>query len=268
MNYIELDIKNGSSLEYARAYFYGHEYSDNIDIRKRPVIVICPGGGYDHTSDREGEIVALKFLAAGYHAALLRYSCNPARFPVAAIELGSLVKQLRENADKWQIDTDNIIVMGFSAGGHLAASYCSLWSGELITGALSCDSGMLKPNGQILCYPVITSGEFAHNGSFISLLGEDYDEMKGVLSLEKTVNKDIPRTFVWHSYEDETVSVQNSLLYVNALVSAGISAEFHMFAKGAHGVSLGTRLSSKPTGDNIEPYIESWIDLAINWVKM
>lgn len=268
MNYFELDIKNGSSMDYAKAIYYGHEYSDNIDIKKRPVIIICPGGGYDHTSDREGEIVALQFLAAGFHSAVLKYSCSPAHFPVAVIELGSLIKQLRENADKWQIDTDRIIVMGFSAGGHLTASYCSLWSGELISGVLSCDKKMLRPDGQILCYPVITSGEYAHNGSFINLLGEDYDEMKGSLSLEKTVNKDVPRTFVWHSYEDETVDVRNSLLYVNSLVNCGIRTEFHMFAKGAHGVSLGSRLSSKPSGANIEPYIEPWIELAKSWANL
>ncbi len=267
MEYLRYDIKNQMSQDYAKAFFYGHEYSENIDIKKRPTVIVCPGGGYDHTSDREGEIVALQFLAAGFNAAVLRYSCAPSRYPCAVIELGSFIKQLRADSDKLHIDKDNMIVLGFSAGGHLVANYCSMWSGELITGVLNCDKEDIRPNGQILCYPVITAGEFLHAGSFMSLLGEDAEEMRCKFSLENSVNKDVPRTFVWHSYEDETVDVRNSLLYVNALVDAGISTEYHMFAKGAHGVSLGTRLSSKPEGQNIEPYITPWIDLAVNWVK-
>ena len=267
MEYIEYDIKNQLSQDYARAYFYGHEYSDNIDIKERPTVIVCPGGGYDHTSDREGEIVALQFLAAGYNAAVLRYSCAPSRYPCAVMELGSFIKQLRSDSGKLHIDKDNIIVLGFSAGGHLVGNYCSIWSGELLTGALKCDKEDIRPNGQILCYPVITAGEYAHCGSFANLLGEDAEEMQCKFSLENMVNHDVPRTFIWHSYEDKTVDPMNSVLYVDSLMKNGISCEFHMFAHGAHGVSLGTRLSSKPTLANVEPYIEPWIDLVINWLK-
>lgn len=261
----ELSIRNKDSMEYARAVFYGHEDTPRMPIGARPVIVICPGGAYEYTSPREGDIVASQFLSMGYHVAVLEYSCAPARYPVALLELATVFKILRENAGKWHIDKDRIIVMGFSAGGHLACSLSSFWNNRGICDIIGCSADMIKPNGQILCYPVITTGRYAHPGSIRNLLGDEYEARKEEFSLEKQVNADVPRSFVWHTVTDGSVPVQNSLLYVNALIEAGISVEYHLFENGGHGLSLGTQLSA--TEDKqIVPCVVPWLSMAGTWI--
>lgn len=262
----ELHIQNENSLEYARAVFYGQEYSEALELVNRPVVVISPGGGYGHTSDRESEIVAMQFLAMGYHAAVVRYSCNPALYPTALLEYAAAVKEIREHAEEWHVDTDRIYVMGFSAGAHLVACFCSFWEKPFLREALGCEKEVLRPNGQILCYPVITSGSHAHDGSFRMLLGDAYEEKKGELSMETQVNASVPRTFVWHTFADQAVPVQNSLLYASALAEQGIPVEYHLFEKGRHGLSLGNRLSSGAEDREFEPSVTPWIDLLHTWI--
>ena len=113
--------------------------------RKRPVVVICPGGGYTMTSDREAEPIAMQYLAKGYHAVILRYSVEPARYPLALLQLAKSVAFLRENAAEFHIDTNKIVIQGFSAGGHLAASLGVFWKKNFIAETLVIDSEMVKP---------------------------------------------------------------------------------------------------------------------------
>ena len=156
---IEIQLKN--SAYKANLYTYFLDNSPEIaPERKRPVVLICPGGGYRGTSDREAEALAVKFMAMGYHAAILRYSVDPARFPEALLQLATAVSMLRENADKWHIDTEKIVVQGSSAGGHLAASLGVFWNTALVTETLGIDAEKVRPNGLMLSYPVITSGAF------------------------------------------------------------------------------------------------------------
>lgn len=237
--------------------------------RKRPVVVICPGGGYEMTSDREAEPIAMQFLAAGFHAALLRYSVAPARYPEALLQLAKAIALLRENAEKYHIDTEKVIVQGSSAGGHLAASMGVFWKKEFLAKALGTSSEMLRPNGLILSYPVITSGEKAHEGSFQNLLGEDYqkEEMRKSISLETCVTKDAPQTFLWHTATDNVVPVENSLLFFHALHKAGVSVEMHIYPVGAHGLSLANEETSSEDGFGVQEECQSWIRLACRWLK-
>ena len=132
---IEIQLKNSEFKANLFTYFLDN--SPEIDPeRKRPVVLICPGGGYAMTSDREAEALAVKFMAMGYHAAILRYSVAPARFPEALLQLATAVAMLRENAEKWHIDTDKIVVQGSSAGGHLAASLGVFWNKPFVAEAL------------------------------------------------------------------------------------------------------------------------------------
>ena len=128
--------ENGSFDAYATTYLI-ESYSE-IKNRRRPVGIICPGGAYMSISDREGEPIAIRFLAEGYHAIVLHYSVYPnATYPTALLELGRVVSMLREKSDEWLIDKDKIILMGFSAGGHLAASYSCFWTKDFISRSLS-----------------------------------------------------------------------------------------------------------------------------------
>ena len=154
---IEIQLKDSEFKANLFTYFLDN--SPEIDPeRKRPVVLICPGGGYQMTSDREAEALAVRFMAMGYHAAILRYSVAPARFPEALLQLATAVAMLRENAEKWHIDTEKIVVQGSSAGGHLAASLGVFWNKPFVAEALGMDSEKFRPNGLMLSYPVITSG--------------------------------------------------------------------------------------------------------------
>lgn len=254
------------SQAYAALSLYIHDKSPEIQISERPCILICPGGGYEMTSDREAECIALQFLAFGYHAAVLRYSVDPAVYPTALLEVGKSISYLRENAEPFGIKKDAIYVAGFSAGGHLAASYGCFWNHDFVSQSLSCPSTVLQPNGMILGYPVITSGEYGHQDSFRHLLGAEYESKKASLSLEHCVTEAFPKTFVWHTFEDGLVPCQNSLLLVEELVKHHIPVDYHLFTKGGHGLSLANKLTQM--GDyGVEPSVEPWITLVHNWLK-
>ena len=263
----KIDVRNGGSMEYAALYTYILDDSPEIGISKRPAVIVCPGGGYGMTSDREAEIIAMQFCAMGYHAAVLRYSVAPARFPAAFLELGKAVQTMRQNAEKWHVDPERTVICGFSAGGHMAGSYGTFWAEDWAGQALGADREQLRPNGMILSYPVITSGSYAHADSFKNLLGDEYEAKKESLSLEKHVNENVPRTFLWHTAEDDCVPVQNSLLYAAELAAHHIPVELHIFEKGGHGLSLGSRLTCNKDGYGLNPTCGKWLDLVHTWME-
>ena len=264
-------IQMDGSQPYARLVTYIQDYSEAIGIDNRKLVLLCPGGGYAHTSDREAEAMALQFLAMGYHAAVLRYSVAPAKYPTALLEVAKSVQIIREHAKEWHVDADKIVVEGCSAGGHLAASYCMFWRKPFVAEALGIlgedAEKILKPNGMMLSYPVITSGEFAHRGSFENLLGDRQEELGQEMSLEFQVSKDVPPAFIWHTFEDGAVPVENSLLLVSALRREGVSTEFHMYPRGCHGLALANELTATPQGGAYEPDCSSWISLAKTWME-
>ncbi len=268
MRYESFDCKNVNSIETANLKLYLMDQSPEIDIQTRPIVVICPGGGYGMTSDREAEIIAMQFLSMGYHSAVLRYSVAPAVFPTALLELAKSILYIRENANEFNINTNQILLCGFSAGGHLAASYSVFWNQDFVAEKAGVDNkDLLKPNALILGYPVITSGEFAHNGSFKNLLADEYEAKKSELSLEYLVGAQVPKSFIWHTYEDKAVPVQNSMLFVNELIKNQIPVEFHMFEKGSHGLALANRLTRSPRGSGMEPSAAVWIQLVHTWIE-
>ncbi len=264
---IELKKEGTSANGMLYTYFLDNSKELN-DGLLRPTVLICPGGGYRMTSDREAELIALKFMAMGCHALVLRYSVYPAKYPTALLELALAMKYVREHAKEFYVDDEKIITCGFSAGGHLAASLGVFWNEGILTRILGAESKWFKPNGQILCYPVITSGEKAHRESFESLLGNRYEELLEKMSLEKQVNEDTPRTFIWHAFDDKVVPVENSILFVMALKKYGISTEFHMYERGGHGLGTAGKLTyNKYENDGIQKECETWMELASMWIE-
>lgn len=229
------------------------------DTKKYPTVVVCPGGGYQYCSKREAEPIALNFNAAGFNAVVVYYSVDIA-YPASLEDLSKAVVTVRENAEQWHVDTDKIIVCGFSAGGHLAASLGVHWNSE---SAVKREDGLNKPNGMILSYPVITAGEKAHRGSIDVLCGGD-DSIMEKVSLEKHVTSDCPPAFIWHTFEDGAVPVENSLYLLEALSDKKISAEAHIYPKGGHGLSLSNEYVCVDGG---VPEVREWIKLAVNWIK-
>ena len=245
-------------------------YQEMYGDRKRPMIIICPGGGYEHVSVREGEPIAFQFLAAGCHAAVLQYDVagDGMEHPLPLMELTWAVSYIREQADAYGIDGNKIVVAGFSAGGHLAASLGCFWDKPWLSEKTGMDKKRYQPNGLILAYPVITSGEHAHKASFERLMGSKASpELEALLSLENQVTDQVPPVFLWHTVEDASVPLENSMLFVKALRQAGVSFEYHVFPHGRHGLALATKETTMPDQSMVEPQCEQWILLCKNWLQ-
>lgn len=219
----------------------------------RGAVLIFPGGAYRFTSDREAEPVALRFAAAGYHAFVLRYRVAPDRHPKPLQDAQQALDLIRGRASEWRVDARKVAVCGFSAGGHLAATLGV--------------HGQPKPNALILCYPVISGGPFAHEGSFENLLGaEAQGPLRAFLTLEDHVTAATPATFLWHTGNDASVPVENSLLFASALRRAGVAFEFHLFPEGRHGISLAVAETDFEDGGGIDPHVAQWVNLCLGWL--
>lgn len=261
------DLRAEGSLS-AKLRTYIQDDSKDLMIRKRPMMIICPGGGYNHLSDRESEPLAVRFLAMGFHVAVLRYSVTPAVFPTALVELAHSMKLVHDYADEWNVDEEKIFVLGCSAGGHLAASLGVYWHEDWLAELSGVKKEWLRPAGLVLCYPVITSGEFAHRGSFDMLMkGKESEELLETLSLEKHVTENVPQTFIWHTGCDASVPVENSLIFVSELHKCGVEVEFHMYPVGKHGLSTADELSQNSNGTGLQPECTSWLPLVQTWLK-
>jgi len=255
----------------ARVDAYIHTNSRELGIgpdTTYPTVVLCPGGAYFFTSDREAEPIALKFFAAGYNVFTLRYSVAPDRYPTALLQVCGVIAHIRAHAAEYHVAPDKIAVCGFSAGGHLAASAGTLWKAPVVAETLGVEASLCRPDRMILCYPVITSGEFAHRGSFDNLLGPGAGkEALSAMSLETRVDGDSAPAFLWHTFSDESVPVENTLLMAGALRRAGVPFELHIYPEGAHGMSLGSYQSLRVGAENqIFPLASSWMGLCIAWL--
>lgn len=232
----------------------------------RGLVLICPGGGYQFTSPREAEAVAMQFTSAGWHAAVLWYSVAPHRHPQPLLDLSRAVCLIREQAADWQVDPQKIAVCGFSAGGHLTASLGVHWNKPYLSDTPGIQAGMNRPNALILAYPVITSGEFRHAGSFQNLLGENSEPaLLEEMSLERQVSDHTPPTFLWHTVDDLSVPVENSLMFAQALRKHQVPFELHIYPEGAHGLSLATEETATPILPP-DPHVAGWMRLCLEWL--
>ncbi len=270
MKYENIPVEMDHVVQATLSLYLQENYPNTYGERKRPLVLICPGGGYEHVSVREGEPVAFQFLAARCHAAVLWYdiSKDGVEHPQELKELAWSVAYIRDHADQYAIDKDKIIVAGFSAGGHLAASLGCFWDKAWLAQEMQMKKERYQPNGMILAYPVITSGTFAHRGSFVNLMGTKADAvLEQELSLENQVTDKVPPVFMWHTFEDGAVPLENSLMFATALRKAGVHFEYHVFPHGGHGCSLATAETSMLEGKEIEPQCAQWIALCKNWLK-
>jgi acetyl esterase/lipase len=202
----------------------------------------------------------------GYNAFVLHYTVGRRdKFPCQLIEAARAIKHIKDNAERYNIDPERLFVVGFSAGGHLAASAGILWNSPELAEVLGdAPKDINRPTGMILAYPVITSGEWAHKGSIAKLCGNaEFTKEEGErFSLELHVDETTCPAFIWHTFADNGVPVQNSLLLADAMTKAHIPFELHIFPEGKHGLSTCTELVGTPL-----PHNECWMELAIRWVK-
>lgn len=233
----------------------------------RPAVVVIPGGGYGNVSYREGERIALSYSAAGFHTFILDYCVAPHKHPLPIINAAKALEIIRNNAKEWNVAADKVAVCGFSAGGHLAASISTLWNNESMFSSDRKMNELHRPDASILCYPVITSGEYAHKGSFKNLIGsETENELWETFSLENRVDKNTPPAFLWHTYTDAAVPVENSLLYAQALRKNDIPFELHIYPEGPHGMAC----VSDETYWHVPKFTREypWIKQSIEWLYL
>lgn len=231
----------------------------------RPAILILPGGGYAWCSKREADPVAMQFLQAGYNVFTLYYTCRsdetvPALRWQPLIDAAGAILHIRRNAEQFGTDPAKIAICGFSAGGHLAASTAILWDAEPVQKALGIHGTEARPDAVVLGYPVITAGEYRHDGSIVNLCGDDAD-LRTTMSLENQVRDGLPPFFVWHTVEDPSVPVQNSLMLAGALTAHKVPLELHLFAHDGHGTSTCTREVNTPNKHN-----SAWVALCTDWL--
>ena len=231
----------------------------------RPAILILPGGGYAWCSKREADPVAMQFLQAGYNVFTLYYTCRsdetvPALRWQPLIDAAGAILHIRRNAEQFGTDPAKIAICGFSAGGHLAASTAILWDAEPVQTAPGIHGTEARPDAVVLGYPVITAGEYRHDGSIVNLCGDDAD-LRTTMSLENQVRDGLPPFFVWHTVEDPSVPVQNSLMLAGALTAHKVPLELHLFAHDGHGTSTCTREVNTPNKHN-----SAWVALCTDWL--
>ena len=237
---------------------YIQEDYDTLQAHKvRPALIICPGGAYVWCSPREEDPPAFAFLSMGYQVFILEYSGAEKAADYRPLrELADAVRQVRENADEWHIDPDKIAVMGFSAGGHLAASLGAFWNDPEVGLPVSA-----RPDALVLCYPVISTKEFAHEESAMWVSGKD-PTMREKMHLPDRVTADYPPTFLWNGGEDDAVPPENSLMLACALKKHGVPFELHLFGSGAHGISMCSQEVETP-----DEACRPWVGLCQTWLN-
>jgi len=266
--------------------------------RMRPAVMICPGGGFLGTSDREAEPIALRFASMGFHAFVLRYTTlytewptdwtnlPPERaettYPRPLLDLAKAMSKVREHASEWYLDANKIAVAGFSAGGHLAASLGTHWQDSFLSDELSEPSERFRPNALILGYALLDyiaqKREMLKRGdknimalwhlSNQSLMGtpDPTVEQLEALSPKNYVSEQTPPTFIWHTAEDSVAYDVNALNFAAALAEHRVPYELHLFGNGEHGLSLAdVTTASEP--DQIDSDIAVWIELVFRWLN-
>lgn len=247
--------------------------------KSRPAIIICPGGAYLGTADREAEPVALWFAARGYQVFVLRYSTRVA-LPRPMIELAKAISLIRSKSKEWHIDPDDISICGFSAGGHLCSHYATHWQLDDWLDQAADDKQNRQPNAVILCYPLIDLHMINQQQVEIGQQEVDMRTMMLEYTLadnhqpdqisrwrnDLAVTKYTPRTFIWHTADDELVPALNSLRFAVALQEHNVSYELHIFEHGVHGLSLATSTSDEK-GEFENADVAVWAELADRFLK-
>lgn len=244
-------------------YLHDDEPEEMPVHNQRPCVIVCPGGGYEFLSAREADPPAFAFFSKGYNVFILYYSlCKDAQNMQPLIDLSLSVMKIRENCKEWHIISSQIAVIGFSAGAHVAGSLGTMWNNPALKEKIDTKCGSNRPNAMILCYPVITGGEFAHRGSFQWLTGSPVEnEDCRFFSLENHVDSDTPPAFLWHTADDGCVPVENTLMFAAALQRSHIPFECHIYPSGDHGLSMcNAEVNTK------SPHCATWFPLCAEWL--
>lgn len=266
--------------------------------KTRPALLIVPGGAYLKLAHREGEPVAARFLGMGYNVFVLRYhvyvTALPAEsdgmprvdasshYPLQIVDAMRAMAYVREHADEWDINTNRVYTLGFSAGAHVAGSLAERFDDVELLAQAGTTAEVARPSGLVLCYPMVSAGKLCQvdpagttGQTRIARLvtkavfgKEDPSaEEFARVDLRKHVRPDMPRTFVWQTSEDEVVTSYETTELVALLQRAGVPVEFHLYERGIHGMALADR-STASREDLLNDEAATWVGLCANWLAL
>src|SRR5436190_7721662 len=223
-------------------------------------IIVCPGGGYSHLADHEGRPVAEWLNTLGITAFVFKYRLGPRyHHPAPLLDAARAIRTVRARATQWHLDPNRIGILGFSAGGHLAATIGTRFDAGTPDAADNIERVSSCPDLMMLIYPVITMGEFTHAGSKRMLLGENPSaDLVKLLSNDEHVTKETPPAFLVHTADDPGVPVENSLRFAEALRKMKVPVEVHIYEHGPHGFGLGGK----------DPILSTWPQRSADWLKV
>ncbi|APX71195.1 alpha/beta hydrolase [Companilactobacillus allii] len=244
-------------------------FSDFDKQVNHPLVIIFPGGGFTFQTDREAQPIALKFASEGFHAIVLHYQLienDTQVYPLALQQTATTLNWLKSQAKKHNIDLNKIILIGFSAGGHVVADFNSIMTNAETKERVYPDSLSVMPAANILCYPVIDlSAGYPQTVKERLAISRDTFFWQSQRHLTKYAKP----TFIWQTVDDKTVPVNNSFLYSEKLNELNIPFELHLFESGRHGLSLGTYVTQRPGNEeHINKYVAKWWELVVNWLKL
>lgn len=281
MRQMRINLWKDDSNTFLDAYIIENSLQYRINER-RPAVIVVPGGGFSFISDREGEPIALAYAAEGFHTFVLKYSTEEkARFPKPLLDTAKAVQTVREHADEWLIDADRIVLEGTSAGGYLAVAEPALAETDIFKNVDSLNPALIKPNAVVAGYPVLD-----FNYTFLDyfwsqkdesekeklmetnqrILGEKHPSQKTMHpyhALDHITDKMVP-VFVFTTCSDEVVPAINTIRLIERLNCNRVPVEGHIFGWGPHSYSLANLALKR--GDNVNPHVEKWFDLSIEWL--
>jgi len=268
------------------ATYYLHEPSSEINPnQKYPVMIVVPGGGYVWTSDREAEPIASEFYAKNYHAVIVKYSTegweaydksilpeNPSSvFPQPLVELTKVIANLKSKEEEWHIDTENINLIGFSAGGNLVAQLAVYWKQKWLEELTGFSRESYKPKNIAAAYPVLDflgiddeHSDLVYHASLGTINPSEEEKLK--ISPVHHVDEDTIPMFLWHTTEDPIVSSMNSLKMALELEKSKVPYELHVYQRGIHGISLGDKRTSRKE-NQINKHAQSWLRILFSWLE-
>lgn len=263
-----LTLTNFNNRQF-KIHTYTLDRNKKLARQKKPLIIVIPGGSFDHLSKRESEPVALAYAARGFNSAVMEYNLlqDPGRiYPDAGLDVLATVKYYRDHAASYQIDPAKIVTIGFSAGGHVATAANYLADSPKFSGRYHYQSQTVRPNKTILGYPLINIDKIG-----FPLPANADENMPAEAELKDTalgVTRETPATFIFQAWDDPIVLISNAIEYLAALNKNQVECEAHLFTHGYHGFSLArphTMEKDQDWQDN--PHVARWFNLSLEWLK-